>query len=134
MSTSWSRGAAAGRAYGEALAANLSRGAAGRVLLRLSGYLCVAAGFVVLVIDGARSIANSALRFTSVSETVTALIQERYALIQPAVERNIHPLLWDPVLLSVMRMPTAFAALLLGFALLWLGRQPEPQIGIVTRR
>ena len=105
-----------------------------RFLLRLSGYLCVAAGFVVLVIDGARSIANSALRFTSVSETVTALIQERYALIQPAVERNIHPLLWDPVLLSVMRMPTAFAALLLGFALLWLGRQPEPQIGIVTRR
>ncbi|UZF92078.1 hypothetical protein [Bosea sp. NBC_00550] len=105
-----------------------------RFLLRLVGYLCIAAGFVVLVIDGARSIANSALRFTAVSETLTAVIHERYALIQPAIERNIHPLLWDPILLSVMRAPTALAALLLGFALLWLGRQPEPQIGIVTRR
>lgn len=105
-----------------------------RFLLRLLGYLWVAAGFVALVIDGARSIANSALRFTAVSETLTALIHERYAQIQPAIERNLHPLLWDPMLLSVMRMPTSLAALLLGFALLWLGRQPEPQIGIVTRR
>ncbi|MGO4170583.1 hypothetical protein [Bosea sp. TAF32] len=86
------------------------------------------------MIDGARSIANSALRFTAVSETLTALIHERYAQIQPAIERNLHPLLWDPMLLSVMRLPTSLAALLLGFALLWLGRQPEPLIGIVTRR
>ena len=105
-----------------------------RFLLRLVGYLCIAAGFVVLVIDGARSIANSALRFTAVSETLTAVIHERYALIQPAIERNIHPLLWDPVLLTLLRMPVALVALFLGFCLLWLGQKPQPRIGFVTRR
>ena len=105
-----------------------------RVLLRLVGYLLVAAGFVALVIDGARSIANSALRFTALSDTLIAVLHERYALIQPAVERNIHPLLWDPLLLSLMRAPVALVALVLGFALLWLGQPPQRQIGIVTRR
>ncbi|WP_377844493.1 hypothetical protein [Bosea sp. UC22_33] len=105
-----------------------------RFLLRLIGYLSVAAGFVALVIDGARSIANAGLRFTPVSEVLIAVIQERYQLIQPAIERNLHPWLWDPLLLSLMRAPAAAAALLLGFALLWLGRRPDEVIGIVTRR
>lgn len=105
-----------------------------RFLLRLVGYLCIAAGFIALVIDGARSIANAGLRFTTLGETLTSLIHERYAQIQPAVERNLHPLLWDPVLLSLMRTPTMLVALVFGFALLWLGRNPEPQIGFVTRR
>ncbi|RDJ20258.1 hypothetical protein DWF00_19855 [Bosea caraganae] len=105
-----------------------------RFLLRMLGYLSVAGGFVVLVLDGARSIANSTLLFTPLSETLTALLRERYALIQPMVERNIHPLLWDPVLLNLLKAPTAVAGFALGFALLWLGARPKPKIGVVTRR
>lgn len=105
-----------------------------RFLLRFVGYLSVAAGFVALVIDGARSIANAGLRFTPVSEVLIAVVQGRYQLIQPAIERNIHPWLWDPVLLTVLRAPAAGAALVLGFMLLWLGRRPDEAIGIVTRR
>jgi hypothetical protein len=105
-----------------------------RFLLRLLGYVLIAAGFVSLVIDGARSIANSALQFTPLSATLSTLLGERYQSLQPAIERNLHPLLWDPVLLNLMRSPTALAALLLGFLLLRLGAQPEPTIGIVTRR
>lgn len=105
-----------------------------RFLLRLIGYLSVAAGFVALVIDGARSIANAGLRFTPLGEVLIAVIQERYQQIQPAIERNLHPWLWDPLVLSVLRAPAAVIALLLGFALLWLGRRPQETIGIVTRR
>ncbi|POR53084.1 hypothetical protein [Bosea psychrotolerans] len=105
-----------------------------RFLLRLLGYVLIPAGFVSLVIDGARSIANSALQFTPLSATLSALLGERYQALQPAIERNLHPLLWDPVLLNLMRSPTALAALLLGFLLLRLGARPEPTIGIVTRR
>ncbi|MBN9453914.1 MAG: hypothetical protein J0I42_18400 [Bosea sp.] len=105
-----------------------------RFLLRFVGYLSVAAGFVALVIDGARSIANAGLRFTPVGEVLIAVVQGRYQLIQPAIERNIHPWLWDPVLLTVLRAPAAGAALVLGFMLLWLGRRPDEAIGIVTRR
>lgn len=105
-----------------------------RFLVRIFGYLLVAGGFVVLLTDGARSIANSALRFTSLGETLLALFGERFRQLQPVVERNLHPLLWDPILLNLMLAPTALAGLLLGFLLLWLGAEPKPLIGIVTRR
>lgn len=104
-----------------------------RFLLRMLGFLSVAGGFVVLVLDGARSIANSMLLLTPLSDTLTILLRERYGLIQPMVERNIHPLLWDPVLVNLLKTPTALAALLLGFLLLRLGARPQPKIGILTR-
>jgi len=110
------------------------KGSGLRFLVRILGYLLVAGGFVVLLTDGARSIANSTLRFTALGETLFALLGERYRLLQPAVERNLHPLLWDPVLLNATLAPTALVGLLLGFLLLWLGAEPKPVIGIVTRR
>jgi len=105
-----------------------------RFLVRMFGYFLVAGGFVALLTDGARSIANSALRFTPLGETALTLLGERFRLLQPAVERNLHPVLWDPVLVQMLQVPTAAAGLLLGFLLLWLGTAPKPQIGIVTRR
>ena len=105
-----------------------------RFLLRLVGYLLVAAGFVTLVIDGARSIANSAVQFTPLKLALTMLFGARMDALQPSVERNIHPLLWDPVLLNLLLAPAALIAFLLGFLLLKLGTPPEPRIGIVTRR
>lgn len=117
-----------------------ARGACGewdgmlRFFIRLLGYLAVASGFVALVIDGARSIANSSLQFTPLGEILLILLPTRYPLLQPAIERNLHPLLWDPMLLSLMRSPVALVALVLGFLLLWLGARPAPQVGIVTRR
>jgi hypothetical protein len=105
-----------------------------RFLVRVLGYLLVAGGFVALLTDGARSIANSALRFTPLGETALTFLGERFRQLQPAVERNIHPMLWDPVLVHVLQVPTAAAGLLLGLLLLWLGAAPKPVIGIVTRR
>lgn len=105
-----------------------------RFLLRLLGYVLIAAGFVALVIDGARSIANSTLQFTALGEILASVLRERYPMIQSTVERQIHPLLWDPVLLNLMLAPAALIALLLGFLLLRLGARAEPGIGIVTRR
>lgn len=105
-----------------------------RFLVRMLGYLLVAGGFVVLLTDGARSIADSVLRVTPLGETLLALVGERFRLLQPAVERNLHPILWDPVLIHLLQVPTAAAGLLLGIALLWLGAPPRPVIGIVTRR
>jgi hypothetical protein len=105
-----------------------------RFLLRLLGYLLVAAGFVALVIDGARSIANSAVQYTPLNQALVTLFGARMDALRPAVERNIHPLLWDPVLTNVLLAPAALIAFLLGFLLLKLGAPPEPKIGIVTRR
>ena len=74
------------------------------------------------------------LRFTPLGEALPAFLGERFRLLQPAVERNLHPVLWDPVLVYLLEVPTAAAGLLLGFLLLWLGAASRPGIGIVTRR
>lgn len=105
-----------------------------RFLLRLLGYLLVAAGFVSLVIDGARSVANSAVQYTPLNLALSMLVGERIEALQPLIERGIHPLLWDPLLRYLMLAPAALVAFLLGFLLLRLGTPPEPKIGIVTRR
>lgn len=105
-----------------------------RFFVRMLGYLVVAAGFVVLLTDGARSIANSAWQFTPLGEALAMLLRDRFLLLQPAIERNLHPLLWDPVLLTLMRAPLSLVALLLGFLLFRLGAPPRRQIGFVTRR
>lgn len=105
-----------------------------RFLLRLLGYVLVAAGFVALVIDGARSIANSAVQYTPLNLILTTLFGARMEGLQPLVERGIHPLLWDPVLLNLLRAPALLVAFVVGFLLLRLGAPPEPKIGIVTRR
>ncbi len=45
-----------------------------RFLLRFVGYVLLAAGFVTLVIDGARSIANSALLLTPLGEALVTVL------------------------------------------------------------
>lgn len=103
-------------------------------LFRTIGYMTVAGGFVGLMVDGTRSIAASAIVFTSASSLGLRLFAERYVLLQPWVERNIHPLLWDPVLAALLRLPASVLALALGFLLLWLGQPSRRQVGYVTRR
>lgn len=105
-----------------------------RFLLRLLGYLLVAGGFVSLVIDGARSIANSSLRYTPVDLAVTTLSGARSEALRPLVERHLPAWVWDQVLVNLLMAPVALVALLFGFLLLKLGAPPEPVIGIVTRR
>jgi hypothetical protein len=105
-----------------------------RFLLRAFGLILIAAGFVGLVVDGTRSIANGALMFTPLGEAAHHLLGERYLLLQPAIERHLHPALWDPVVLNLTLLPASVVTFLAGVLLLWLGqKRPEP-IGFATGR
>jgi hypothetical protein len=104
-----------------------------RFLARALGLILIAAGFVGIVIDGTRSIANGAVMFTPLAEAALRVFGERYLSFQPAVER-LHPLLWDPVILSLMRLPGSVIAFLLGVVLLWLGQKPPEPIGFASGR
>jgi hypothetical protein len=98
-----------------------------RFLARALGLILIAAGFVGIVIDGTRSIANGTVMFTPLGEAAHRVFGERYLLLQPAIERHIHPLLWDPVVLNLTLLPASVVAFLLGVVLLWLGqKRPEP--------
>ena len=105
-----------------------------RFLARTLGLILIAAGFVGLVIDGTRSIANGALNFTALGEVAYRVLGERYLLLQPAIERHVHPLLWDPIVLNLTLAPASVVAFVLGAILLWLGRKPAEPIGYLARR
>jgi hypothetical protein len=106
-----------------------------RFLLRALGVLIAAGGFTALVIDGVKSLANSAPVLTSLGQIGFQLFGERYLQLQPAIERNLHPMLWDPVLLSLTQLPASAIGFVIGFFLLWCGQPPrDPGVGVLTRQ
>ncbi len=105
-----------------------------RFLARTLGLILIAAGFVGLVIDGTRSIANGTVMFTPLGELAYRFLGERYLLLQPAIERHVHPFLWDPIVLNLTLFPGSVVAFLLGVILLWLGQKRAEPIGFATAR
>ncbi len=104
-----------------------------RLLFRFLGILAVAAAFATLIIDGTRSIAGGGLSLTPFGQTVISFFPTQFPLLKPAVEQNIHPLLWDPVLLTLFLMPTWLIIGMGGLILLALTRKPAPKIGYSNR-
>jgi hypothetical protein len=102
-------------------------------LVRVLAFAVLAAGFVAAVMDGARSLANGELAYAKLGATAHRLLNERFLLIQPALERHVHPLLWDPVVLNLLLLPTSLTLLVLGLVLYRLGRRPVATIGHMTR-
>ncbi len=99
-----------------------------RFVLRLIGLLSLALGFIFLVYDGTKSIADQRLFVTKVSDVWVALNDTGLAQLQPAVER-LAPWLWDPVLIRFLSAPSSLVLVILGAILLVLGRKRRPLIG-----
>jgi hypothetical protein len=103
-----------------------------RFLLRAVAFLLLAAGFVTLVLDGARSIAASALAFLDLQTLAAAVAPQKLAALQPAAER-LSPALWDPVLVTALKGPAFLYLIVIGAILLRLTRPPAPKIGYSSR-
>jgi hypothetical protein len=105
-----------------------------RFFVRLIGFLCVAGGFVSLIVDGTRAIANGVWAATPLGDVVARAFPKTFPLIEPAVTRHVHPLLWDPVLSSLFKAPTFVVAMAFGFVVMALSRPPRQEIGFLTKR
>jgi hypothetical protein len=105
-----------------------------RFFARIVGFILMAVGFVGLVIDGTRSIANGALSLTPLGEVAFKALPKHFPLIEPGVSRHVHPWLWDPVLLYIFLTPAALLAFGLGLLLIWLGQRPPEPIGFFAGR
>jgi hypothetical protein len=104
-----------------------------RFLLRLIGLLTLAGGFATLVVDGTRSIAASQLRLLPFRDLVAALFPGRLPLLQDWVTRDIHPLLWHPVLTTILGAPAALVLAAIGLLFLRLAQPRKPLIGHSNR-
>jgi hypothetical protein len=101
-----------------------------RFVFRFVGLLCLAAGFIFLVYDGTRSIADQTLNVTSVGYLWSNIHQNSLLLLQPAVERHVAVWLWQGVIQPYfLEQPVALALAVLGAVLIVLGRKKKPLIG-----
>jgi hypothetical protein len=103
-----------------------------RLTFRFLGVLLLAAAFAALIIDGTKSIAASAVIYTPAADTAQQMFPEKFKLLQPALER-FHPLLWNPGMATILRLPVWIIIAVFGMICLLLGRKPRPKIGFSRR-
>lgn len=104
-----------------------------RLSIRFLGLLLLASGFVALIVDGSRSLAGGGLYLTSLRRGAAELAPAAYQALQVAVEQRFSPLLWDPVLTTVMLAPISVAFGALGAALIVLSHKEHEEPGHAAR-
>jgi hypothetical protein len=102
-----------------------------RFLIRLLGFLVLAAGFVALVIDGTRSIAAGALLITPARESWGAASPDTLERTRELAASIGVPGLADPGLTTVLAQPTFVVLGVLGVLLMLIGRRPRRTVGVV---
>jgi hypothetical protein len=99
-----------------------------RGFFRLVGLLLLAGAFFFLVYDGARSIADQALRLTRLDEFWNDIHQTSQAAFRAMVE-GVSPWLWNGVVKVILNQPVWAVMGVLGILLLLLFRARRPLIG-----
>ncbi len=100
-----------------------------RFLLRFIGLLSLAAGFILVIYDGTKSIAGNFISITNVRtlwETINAASLQN---LRPLIESHIAPWAWDPVFTGFLTAPSSAVFFVLGIIFILLGRKRRPLIG-----
>jgi hypothetical protein len=100
-----------------------------RFLLRFIGLICLAAGFILLIYDGTKSIAGNRLFLTSVRALWELINASGLAKLEPTIQSYAGGYLWDPVMMTILSAPSWGLLGGLGIILLLLGRKKRPLIG-----
>ena len=99
-----------------------------RGFFRLIGLVLLVLGFLALVYDGARSIADQTLRLTRVGELWNDINQGSQHSVQSMVV-GFSPLLWNAVIKVLLNQPAWAVMGILGILLMLLFRPGKPLIG-----
>lgn len=100
-----------------------------RFLLRFFGLICLAAGFILLIYDGTKSIAGNRLFLTSVRALWELINSASLAKLEPMIRSYAGGLLWDPLMVTFLSAPSWSVLGILGILFLLLGRKKKPLIG-----
>ena len=99
-----------------------------RGFFRFIGLLLLAAGFIFLIYDGQRSIADQTLRLTRLSEFWNDIHQSSQQAFRTWVEGTA-PWLWTSVVKVVLDQPVFAVMGVLGIVLMLVFRPRKPLIG-----
>lgn len=99
-----------------------------RGLFRLIGLLLLAGGFIFVVYDGARWVADQNLKFTRFGQFWNDIHQSSQQAFRTWVEGHV-PWLWDSVFKVLLDQPVFAVMGILGLILMILFRPRAPLIG-----
>jgi len=99
-----------------------------RGFFRIIGLLLLAGGFIFVVYDGARWVADHNLRFTRFGQFWNDIHQSSQQSFRTWVEANV-PWLWNSVVKVVLDQPVFAVMGILGIVLMILFRPRKPLIG-----
>jgi hypothetical protein len=100
-----------------------------RALLRLIGVIFLAAAFILVVYDGARSIADSRLYLYKLGQLWTDIHAASQQSAQAKVQASLPTVVWDPVITTILDQPSWLIFGIIGTVLILLGRKSKPLIG-----
>ena len=91
-------------------------------IIRFLGFWLLAAAVVVIVIDGTKTIAAQGLVITPFAQTWLQLHTGSLSALQAWMERSLNPLVWNPGVTTLLRLPSIVVFSLLALVFLWIGR------------
>src|SRR5262249_9838758 len=101
-----------------------------RFVFRFVGLVSLALGFLVLVHDGTKSIADQKVYISSVESTWDNIHQSSLAALEPAVEKLAGAWVWTGVIQPYfLKQPVSLVLVIVGAILILLGRKKKPLIG-----
>ena len=93
-------------------------------VFRLIGSWFFIAAMIAIVYDGTKTMGNpDHWVITSFADHWRTLHLGSFESLQQSVVTSLHPLVWDPILLSLMGMPGWLFTGLIGLLLYYLGRK-----------
>ncbi|MCB1462775.1 MAG: hypothetical protein KDJ90_10215 [Nitratireductor sp.] len=77
-----------------------------RAIFRAISLVCLATALVAGVLDITRSIADSRIVLTPLHVDWARFGESSLASLKAIVEQSLHPLVWDPALVTLLKSPT----------------------------
>src|SRR5438552_7900267 len=101
-----------------------------RFLFRFVGLLGLALGFIFLVYDGTKSIADRALYVTKVTDGWNAVYaRPPQEVLRPLVERVFADWMWDPIIVPLLNAPLWLVLAAVSSLFILIGRKKRRLIG-----
>lgn len=100
-----------------------------RFLFRLMATIALAVAVIMAVLDVTRTIAASRLVLTPLVDSWMSVSPSTLQRAQSFVVENAHPLVWNPVISSILDQPGFVVFGVLAFLLYAIGHRPERRIG-----
>jgi hypothetical protein len=100
-----------------------------RFLFRFLGVLILAAAFILLVYDGAKSIADSRVYIYKLGQLWTDISASSLESLKASAETHLPIQVWDPVALTLLEQPAWLVLGVTGILFILIGRKRKPLIG-----